>query len=200
MITVKKAGPDDSYYCITTLTEAFNNDPVINWFIRQDRRRDMALRLFFRIAYNSLTLPHGHVYTSDERCGVALWTPPGKWKLGSIEQASLIPAYAKAFGLKRLNQVLPPISRMQKHHPRFPHYYLFALGVKPELQRRGIGSIFMKEVLAKCDRENIPAYLEATSPANRDLYMRHGFKVTKKFNLPNNGPGMWFMLREPGKH
>lgn len=197
MVSVRKATQLDKEQCITTLARAFNEDPVINWFIRQDKKRDNAFKLFFEIAFCYLTIPFDQVYMSGCGNAAALWSPPGKWKLGAFDQLRLLPDYVKAFNYKRLLKVIPPIQKMQALHPEFPHYYLFVLGVRPEMQNRGFGSALMREVLMKCDSEKIPAYLEATSPSNRDLYLRHGFKVIRKFSLSTSGPDMWFMLREP---
>jgi len=197
MLKVSKATIDDKRICINTLSMAFDNDPVINWFIRQDKKRCDALNTFFEISFKDLTLPFGHVFKTADNNGVALWTPPGKWQLAFFDQIKLLPGYFKAFDIKRIHKVIPSIQRMQSFHPEFPHYYLFALGVVPIMQNRGLGSSLLKEVLNKCDKEKLPAYLEATSPSNRDLYIRHGFSVIRKFKLSPQGPEMWFMLREP---
>ncbi|MGB0096249.1 MAG: GNAT family N-acetyltransferase, partial [Solirubrobacteraceae bacterium] len=61
---------------------------------------------------------------------------------------------------------------------------------------QGIGSALMKPMLDRCDRDGMPAYLEATSERNRRLYLRHGFDVTGEIRLPD-GPSMWPMWREP---
>ena len=199
MNTVRKADYNDRKQCVRILASAFDHDPVINWFIRQDSKREMALNLFFNIAFSSLTLPFEQVYTSGCGNGVALWTPPGKWKLGIFEQLRLLPFYSRIFNIRRLHRVIPPIQKMQNLHPEFPHYYLFALGVAPQMQNRGLGSFLLKEILMKCDSEQLPAYLEATTPANRDLYRRHGFRIVRKFTLSDEGPEMWFMLRDPAR-
>ena len=73
---------------------------------------------------------------------------------------------------------------MESGHPTVPHYYLDSLGVEPEWQGRGLGSALMQPVLARCDLERMPAYLNAGSPRSRDLYLRHGFAVTEEFRLP----------------
>jgi hypothetical protein len=52
--------------------------------------------------------------------------------------------------------------------------------------------------LERCDDEGIPAYLEATSAGNRDLYLRHGFEVIEEARWPGGGPPLWLMWREPG--
>ena len=41
------------------------------------------------------------------------------------------------------------------------------------------------------------AYLEASSPRNRDLYKRHGFEVVDVVELAADGPVHWLMWREP---
>ena len=85
---------------------------------------------------------------------------------------------------------------MEEKHPSDPHYYLFFLGTRPEWQGRGIGSGLMTPVLETCDREHVPAYLEATSERNKALYLRLGFEVADEIRLPD-GPTMWPMWRAP---
>ena len=82
-------------------------------------------------------------------------------------------------------------------HPHEPHHYLGILGVSPELQGRGIGSALMQPVLERCDRDGMPAYLEATTPRNRALYERHGFRVVLQVRWPDGGPPLWPMWRDP---
>jgi hypothetical protein len=52
-------------------------------------------------------------------------------------------------------------------------------------------------MLERCDSEGVPAYLEATSARNRTLYRRHGFEDQKALNLPDGGPPMYPMWRQP---
>jgi arginine/ornithine N-succinyltransferase beta subunit len=52
-------------------------------------------------------------------------------------------------------------------------------------------------MLARADDEGMPAYHEATSPRNRALYERHGYVDQGAFTLPDGGPTLWRMWREP---
>jgi GNAT superfamily N-acetyltransferase len=63
-------------------------------------------------------------------------------------------------------------------------------------QGRGLGSALLRHVLATCDGDALPAYLEATNPRNRDLYARHGFDVVEVIQA-GTSPPLWAMLREP---
>ena len=77
------------------------------------------------------------------------------------------------------------------------HEYLLMIGVSPERQGEGIGEALMRGVLERCDREGIPAYLEASSERSRGLYERLGFTfMGRTVDLPE-GPPMWPMWREP---
>ena len=82
------------------------------------------------------------------------------------------------------------------HHPKAPHYYLFALGVDPAHQGRGLGSTLLRAVTSQCDAKNAPAYLEASTEKNARLYQRHGFRVTEEFGWRRTCPP-WLMWREP---
>jgi hypothetical protein len=55
----------------------------------------------------------------------------------------------------------------------------------------------MRPVLERCDRDRVPAYLEASSPRNRALYERHGFEVMEECRYADDGPPLWRMWREP---
>ena len=68
--------------------------------------------------------------------------------------------------------------------------------MRPERQGRGLGTALLQPVLERCDRDKVPAYLEATTPRNLACYQRNGFEVTQEFALPD-GPPMWPMWRTP---
>jgi hypothetical protein len=43
----------------------------------------------------------------------------------------------------------------------------------------------------------MPAYLESSKEKNVPFYERNGFKVRERFEVPNGGPPIWLMWREP---
>jgi hypothetical protein len=49
---------------------------------------------------------------------------------------------------------------------------------------------------AVCDRETLPAYLEATSPRSVPLYQRHGFEIVGAISVEGS-PIITPMLRKP---
>ncbi len=55
----------------------------------------------------------------------------------------------------------------------------------------------MRSGLNRCDADHAPAYLESTKPENVPYYQRFGFEVTGELTVPDGGPTMWQMWRQP---
>ena len=195
-VNVRKVTKDDRSRLVAVMARAFDDDPMANWFAAQDKRRARRVLDFMDVAYR-MTAPYGEVYTTEGIEGGAAWTPPGKWKMGVLQQLMLMPAMVRIATVKRIPQVLGGLNAVEKKHPHEPHFYLLGLGVEPDLQGRGVGTQLMAPVLERCDREGIAAYLESSKEVNVPLYERNGFKVTERFQVPNGGPPIWLMWRDP---
>jgi GNAT superfamily N-acetyltransferase len=182
------------------LAGAFYEDPVFSWVLRHDPRRLAILHRGFAMFLRRIWLEHEQTYTTAGTAGVAVWEPPGMWKLGVGRQLSLLPAMLGVFR-RHSPRVLRSLTVIEGGHPAEPehppHYYLAFLGVSPPWQGRGLGGALLAPVLERCDQERTPAYLEASTPRNRALYERHGFAVTEEFALGRGAPSQWRMWREP---
>jgi ribosomal protein S18 acetylase RimI-like enzyme len=98
-----------------------------------------------------------------------------------------------------LPRLIRTLNAIEAKHPHDLHYYLPVIGILPEWQGRGFGSALLRPMLERCDREQLPAYLEASSPRNRDLYERHGFEVVEEIHVAKDSPPMWPMRRPPAE-
>jgi GNAT superfamily N-acetyltransferase len=194
--TIRKATSADRERLVAVMARAFDDDPVANWFAAQDKRRSRRILDFMDVAYR-ITSPGDELYTTDRIEGGAFWSPPGKWKMGILQQLMLMPSMIRTATLRRVPAVMGGLNAIEKKHPHEPHYYLLALGVEPDLQGRGLGTKLMAPILERCDRDGIPAYLESSKEVNVPLYERNGFKVTEQMTVPNGGPPIWLMWRDP---
>jgi GNAT superfamily N-acetyltransferase len=181
---------------VRVLVRSFDTDPIANYLLRADAGRERAFERCFDAFFSHMCLPHGEVWMEDVGRGAALWTPPGRWDVG-IGRVWMVPDLIRAVGVSRLPFAIRATGRAQKHHPRAPHFYLFALGVDPDHQGRGIGSALLEAVLARCDEQRAPAYLEASTRQSAKLYERHGFRATDELLMAEGAPPMWPMWREP---
>ena len=172
-----------------TLTAAFFDDPVFSYCYPDVAWRGEILPRWFEIVTEA-SLPHEEIYTTDDVVAAAVWVPPG------VEDDEQMGAALGEISGRYAQTLFEIFERMGEKHPRQPHHYLFLLGTRPEWRCQGIGSALMRTVLERCDRDAMPAYLEATSEGNKSLYLRHGFKVVGEIKLPD-GPSMWPMWRTP---
>ena len=126
--------------------------------------------------------------------GAAVWLPPGATFMPE-DEARFETAFVAAAGedVERLGMLS---ATMDEAHPTEPHHYLMLLGVVPDQQGTGVGSALLRSILDVADAAGEPAYLEATSPRNRELYERHGFEVTGELRCADCPP-LWAMWRDP---
>jgi GNAT superfamily N-acetyltransferase len=177
------------------LAAAFTDDPIFNWLLPDDSKRPEQLLRFFSLELARRAFPMGDVWTGDRADGVSLELPSDRWQLSPRDQALLTPHLIKIFR-KHLPRATALTAAMTKLHPIEAHYYIPYVGVAPAAQGQGLGSALVGRTISRCDREGFPAYLEATSERNAELYSRLGFKHLRAFNV-GNSPPIWPMLRPP---
>jgi ribosomal protein S18 acetylase RimI-like enzyme len=192
-----RARPQDHDAIVRVLARAFDADPVANYLLRRDAGRARGFELCFGAFLKHATMPHGETWIADGGAGAALWTPPGRWNVGLGGALAMGPSLLRAVGWSRAVAMAAAAGRVQRKHPAAPHYYLFAIGVDPDRQGHGIGAALLGAVLGRCDADRVPAYLEASTPDNRRLYERHGFRATEEVTMAPDAPPMWLMWREP---
>jgi ribosomal protein S18 acetylase RimI-like enzyme len=193
---VRRVVPADVDVLVQVLARAFDDDPVPRWMFRGDRRRRRGLRKFFAIQLRHTYLERGEVFTTEDRAGVAMWSPPGRARPGWRDLVRLVPVMPYLTGLGRdTPEAARLLSAVDAARPQEPHWYLATLGTDPDRQHTGVGSALMRTVLDRVDSEGLPAYLESSKESNLAFYGQHGFEVTGEIRTPRGGPTLWLMWR-----
>lgn len=188
---VRIAGVADAERVVATLTQAFCADPLVRWVYPDPRQYSASWPEMMRL-YAPGALAHGSVYVADDFAGVALWLPPGVHP----DDEALGELMERSVAEQEQGDVFQVLGEMAAAHPSEPHWYLPFIGVAPLRQGQETGSALLRHSLARCDREGLPAYLDATSPGSRRLYERHGFEVITTVQA-GSSPPVWPMLRLP---
>ncbi|MDQ0794042.1 GNAT family N-acetyltransferase [Streptomyces sp. B1I3] len=193
-VRIRQADERDRDQVVRILEEAFHDDPVSSWvFPDEDHRRAVHGR--FLGVFADVTLAGGRVDLAEDGTATALWL---RVPAGAPEEEDGTPARMREAadpGNERAELVGRLTGAVHPHDRA--HAYLLMIGVSPERQGEGIGEALISEVLERCDREGLPAYLEASSERSRRLYERLGFTFTgQTVDLPD-GPSMWPMWRAP---
>jgi ribosomal protein S18 acetylase RimI-like enzyme len=182
------------------LARAFVDDPVWAWIVPGRERRDELLPWLFRVSLDGAR-DDGTLYvTPGEIRAVARWLAPGRGRaqprLGSLPSLALAPFRLRA-GVGRAAAFGRAHGKLRKEIAPGEHWYLAGIGVDPELQNRGLGGVVMAPGLEGADAEGLPAALVTATRRNHSFYARYGFEVATARRVPNGGPELWGMVREP---
>ncbi|MFD7092642.1 GNAT family N-acetyltransferase [Streptomyces sp. NPDC059892] len=189
----RRAGESDRATLVRLLEEAFDDDPVSCWVFPEKDHRRRVHGLFLGV-FADVALAEGWVDILEDGTGMALWLSvpaglPEEDDTPARMRATADPDNERTELVGRLTGAVHPHDRA--------HAYLLMIAVSPAHQGRGLGRALIEPVLERCDREGLPAYLEASSERSRRLYERLGFTFTgTTVDLPD-GPHMWPMWREP---
>ena len=191
---MRKASEPDVPQIAGVLARAFHDDPVFRWAYPDDDERLERLPGIFAV-FTEAIAPHDEIYVADGLAGAALWAPPGRDAVSEEHAGTFEGRLADAAG-PDAGRMFEVAQLVEERHPHGSFYYLQFLGVDPASQGRGLGSVLLADALRRCDADGARAYLDATSPHNKRLYERHGFRAGPSY-APAGGPPLWPMWREP---
>lgn len=186
---IVRVGHGEAVDVADLIAEAFVHLPVTGWLVPDRLARRRVLGDNFAISVDH-AMVYGEIHTVEDRSAVAVWFPC---------DAQLPPP---ADYDRRLADACGPfVDRFQyldhlfdKHHPAVPHHHLTFLAVRPDRQCQGLGTALLYHHHNRLDQLGMPAYLEASSSASRDLYARHGYQAAEPFGTPD-GSRFWPMWR-----
>ncbi|GIF16302.1 GNAT family N-acetyltransferase [Actinoplanes teichomyceticus] len=190
-VTVRLAGTDDLNDVALLLAAAFEDGDYANWLVPDKVARHLMYPPYFTLLLEP-AIEHGQIELTSDGAAAAVWyrlcgPPPAPT---DYEQRLTDICGARTAWFKRLDAAL------ERHHPRdTSHDYLAFLAVRPGRQRQGRGSQLLKHHHTLVDAAGLPCYLEATGPANADLYERHGYHRHEPFPLASSGPSAHPMMR-----
>ncbi|MDG4786469.1 GNAT family N-acetyltransferase [Micromonospora sp. WMMD1102] len=205
-VLVRRAGLADARAVAALLGRAGHDEAVLGWVVPDESARRACARSWVEFAPDWLggLLRTGELLLAGDESnpfgGVAVWehrTPaPAAATAGPDErQAAFL---ARAYGRYAPRMVLVDQLISARHPDRRPHWYLQQMVVLPELRGRGLGGAMLRHQLRRADADGIGSYLEASSPRNRALYQRYGFRsCAEPIRLPDGGPTLQPMWREP---
>ncbi|SDD51139.1 Acetyltransferase (GNAT) family protein [Mycolicibacterium neoaurum] len=196
---VRPAARSDVDALCRVLGRAFFDDPVMAWMLPDPQARRRKLHKLFAGLTRHHHLARGGVEIAGAESGIAaaaLWDPPDQWRHTPAEELRAAPSMLLTFG-KAVRRGMQVSELMKRSHPNEPHWYLAVIGSDPQVRGDGFGHALMRSRLDRCDAEFAPAYLESSNPDNIGYYQRFGFEVTGEITLPDGGPVMYPMWRDP---
>lgn len=178
------------------IADAFGDLPQSRWLVPDDAARRVIFPRYFRI-YVEHAMASGTVHTTTDRAAAALWLPAGTE--GASQPGGYDEQLAAATG-SWIDRFRAFDATLGHHHPAgTAHQHLAILAVRPGRQGQGTGNHLLRACHDMLDQRGQPAYLEAATLRSTGLYLRHGYVLHPgaPLYLPDGGPAMWPMWREP---
>ncbi|MER5455048.1 GNAT family N-acetyltransferase [Micromonospora sp. NPDC002389] len=190
--TIARLDVADTRWVAERIAESFLVLDATRWLVPDEAKREAVLAGNFEIIV-AHAMRHGLVFGTADRAGVAVWLPSVGEPLPPPEEYDARLAAACGEWTPRFVHL---DELFAAHHPHRDHHHLALLAVRPDRQGQGVGSALLRHHHGWLDAHGVPAYLEASSEIGRDLYARHGYRVSEPFRLPDDTP-FWPMWREP---
>ena len=194
---VQQAAPGQLDALARVLARAFADDPMIRWPFPGLPDPVAALEICFH-AWNAGNIELGLVFEAAGGAGFAVWVPPdraGSW-LETERLARPVVIGLTDDGGARYDRLWDWI---EEHMPAEPLWYLDQLGVDPSHQGEGVGGALVRFGLERAAAAGLPAFLETAKERNLGFYASLGFSVVDEGTVPDGGPRIWFMRRDPAR-
>ena len=177
-----KAKENQKSLVINILAESFDDNKSVNYVVRQGNHRKERIKELMDYSFNVCNA-FGKVWISDDEQACALVLQPDRKKTTLSALLWDAKLAISVIGLNRIGAVLGRETKIKSFHPKEPFSYLWFIGVKPELQNKGIGSRLLKEIIEESDINKRPIYLETSTERNLPWYQNHGFKIFNSLDI-----------------
>lgn len=174
-----KGTREDKSLVIDILSKAFDKNNSVNFVVKQDAKRMNRICALMDYSFE-VCYRFGDIFLSDDKKACALILYPDKQKATIRLDLKLV---FNCIGLSRAKKVLDRNAKIKSCYPTKELAYLWFIGVDPEQQGKGLGTVFLKEVIAFTNEMKRPMYLETSMLQNLPFYKNLGFEVYQELNF-----------------
>ncbi|MCL4639013.1 MAG: GNAT family N-acetyltransferase, partial [Olivibacter sp.] len=177
-----KAEREDKKVVIDILTQSFASNQSIQYLVKNDKY--FAERLAYLMDYSfDICYNFGEVYLSKDKMACALISFPNRRKPFLKSTILDIKLLLKTTGLKNASKAIKRESAIKKNYPDDDIFYLWFIGVKSDLQGKGIGTKLLNDVMKRASDNGQSIYLETSTDRNLPWYRKHGFTIYNKIDF-----------------
>lgn len=192
--TCRRANAADKSAVVSTLSDAFFNEPAFSFILPDDAARKRALEKAFRIIVDEDRKIGSIMMTSGAEAATA-WRTPGlvrdsQWDAIRTGLPDLL-AFGTAIGRASLVAKL-----IKSNLPVGEYWYLHYAGCHSSHRSKGFGGAAIRAGLEQADAARCKAYLETADENNIPIYRALGFHIVHSWQVPD-GPQFWGMMRGP---
>ena len=198
-LTIRDALVRDLYSVTQVLAAACASSMAGRWLDPfADNRGRMVVDYIGALASRALSSGIARVVEDGgEIVGAALWAlhPPETGPVGACDGGVQFDGDSGPVVHDRRAVLVSAAERCRPRHAA--HQQLVYLGVRPDMQRRGVGTRLLISHHALLHVTGVPSYVLADDIRARDMFLRHGYSGIGPARLLPGGLLVWPMWRSP---
>jgi hypothetical protein len=183
----RRANAIDKPAVVSTLSDAFFNEPAFSFIVPDAAARKRALEKAFRIIVDEDHKIGSIMMTSGAEAATA-WRTPGLVRDSQWDAIRTGLPYLLAFGTA-IGRASLVAKLIKSHLPVGEYWYLHYAGCHSSHRSIRAG-------LEQADAARCKAYLETADENNIPIYRALGFHIMHSWQVPD-GPQFWGMMRGP---
>lgn len=192
---MEKAKYNDKDLIVDILTKSFDTNQSVNYIVKQDEKRLRRVKALMEYSFEVCYL-FGDVFLSSDKKACALVLYPDKKTISFKAILLDVNLILSCVGVENIQKTLARESLVKKIQPKDLMYYLWFIGVAPECQNTGIGSVLLDELIEDSSLKKRPIYLETSTLKNLPWYKKFGFDIYHEADLSYR---LFFLRRKVAK-
>lgn len=190
-MVVEPVGPGELDTVARVLAASFTGNPFHIWAMPKEDTRLEDATVFFKLALRWMRRYSWNVLATADRSAVAVMRLVRQGESGYPDGVRYMPMLLQ----KTKSYVNDYFQWIETFRPRIEHECLEYIGCLPEQQSQGLGSIVLKSVFEKADREGLPVWAFSTNPRNLTFYRRGGFETGAELRRDASTPPVTILWR-----
>jgi GNAT superfamily N-acetyltransferase len=186
-----KVSASDKKQIVDILAGAFVSNKSVNYIVRQDRQKQQRIRALMKYSVDICSL-FGKVWLTEDQTACALLLYPDQKKTTFRSVFLDLRLMVRCIGFRNIRKVPGREKLVHAIQPKGRNAYLWFVGVHLSHQHTGKGSALLKQIIADCDLQQRPVYLETSTLENLPWYERFGFVV---YHEADFGYSLFFLQR-----
>ena len=192
-------GVSEAAIAAAAIARAFAwHEPWGAWVLPDPAGREATLRRLVERDLRERFLPHGRCTTIGS-ISVALWVPPAGEPGAEVFASRRGEAEYAEYGgeadrVRRGDELLRSLLAANTDGE---HWYLDTIATDPSHRGRGLGGRLLDHELAAHDARGRRCALDTHTRENVAFYERRGFEVVATGGLPDGGPELFVLVRDP---
>ncbi|MEM9927807.1 MAG: GNAT family N-acetyltransferase [Cyanobacteria bacterium P01_D01_bin.50] len=198
-VEIKSLDTKDTEKIIEIFSSAFEKYPLMQFLFGDAYKQ--SIKHLIELMCHEVSVGDGFFlggFAEGKLQGIAFVTPPEKANNDRDAQSKPTPSeeeFARLIGEEALIRVEGYLNLKKANKPNQPHFYINALAVDPQSQKKGIGRALLSQV-HKISEENFESRgvaLDTQTQNNVDYYQHFGYGINSTAELQSIQN--WFMFR-----